>query len=170
MNCPDCNLYMDLVSINGFDVNWCYKCKGIWLISKTLKEILFEANHPNMNFLDEIYKLKGVIKKRHCPSCKEERLYEFNVDSILVDQCLECHGVFFEEGELSKLVPNVQRQEKDDLNYQDLPYSPTDYFRLDADIDKKVDRSRKPIGSWQSIVVFLLFMLLLVLQLMLTNE
>ena len=124
----------------------------------------------NMNFLDEIYKLKGAIKNRYCPSCKEERLYEYSVDSILVDQCLECHGIFFEEGELSKLVPNVIRQDKDDLNYQYLPYSPTDYFKLDADIDEKVDQTRKPIGSWQSIVVFIVFMVLFVLQMILTNE
>ena len=161
MNYPDCNLYMDLVTLNGFDVNWCYSCNRIWLNSKILDEILSKTDHLNSKFLDELIKLKGAINKRYCPNCKEERLYEYNIDRVLIDQCINCYGVFFEKGELNKLVPNIKREEKADLNYEHLPYSPIDY--LDIDVDEKIEQKRTPIGPWQSVLVFLLFMIVLVL-------
>lgn len=165
MNCPDCNLYMDLITMNGFDVNWCFKCEGIWLRHKTLIEILSNSDQSSNILLEELEKENNNYINRHCPECKEENLLEYNINNILIDKCAKCSGIYVDKGELTKLAPNAKKDSIDDLNYQEHPYLITDYFNVDIDTDNKIEQNRKVIGPWQSIIVFLLFIIILVLQL-----
>jgi len=157
---------MDSVTFNGFNMNWCYSCNGLWLNSKTIIEILSRTNSNNSYFLEKLYDAHGEFNNRYCPDCREEKLLEYNIDGVLVDQCEKCKDIFFKEGELNKIAPNVKKEQRDDLNYEDLPYSPLDYFNIE--IDEKIQDDRKVVGPWQSVLMFLIIIFVYVLVIFIT--
>ncbi len=46
-----------------------------------------------------------------CPSCKEPMIV-LEMDEIEIDHCLECRGVWLDEGELELLLENTQKKDE----------------------------------------------------------
>ena len=160
MNCPHCNVYMDLVDINGFDMHWCFKCDGLWVGYDLFEKILTRSSllYKENNFQERLNQQEIISSENSCPECKDAKLFQFNIDNVLVDQCPQCYGLYFDKGELNKLAPNVKREDKEDLNYQELPYSPEDYLDNDIFKGRKLPE-RKIIRPWHAMLLFILFML-----------
>jgi Zn-finger nucleic acid-binding protein len=45
-----------------------------------------------------------------CPKCKTEDLAEFAVESVAVDRCPSCNGIWFDRQELSELLAEDARR------------------------------------------------------------
>ena len=117
MNCSECNLYMDLVTLNTFDVNWCYSCNGVWIGEKTLYEILSKTEPPKTYLLNELAKSEGNISERDCPNCKKTKMLYKLLDRVEIDYCNECKGIYFDKGELEQIAPTVHKAAKHDIDY-----------------------------------------------------
>ncbi|WP_373232940.1 zf-TFIIB domain-containing protein [Cohnella sp.] len=57
----------------------------------------------------------------NCPVCEGSRMREVEKDGILIDLCPTCKGVWFDRGELDKLMQGVKevRQEYNEWYYGD---------------------------------------------------
>jgi Zn-finger nucleic acid-binding protein len=45
-----------------------------------------------------------------CPKCNTESFAAFSVQGVMVDRCSSCHGIWFDEQELSQLLAQDARQ------------------------------------------------------------
>ena len=103
--------------------------------------------------------------EKSCPICKDIYLKEYIVDSVKIELCPNCEGLFFDKGELNKIAPDVKRENKHDLNYEELPYGTTGHYpfrKLDIFDEKGEDINsprRKPIGPWQAVGLLVLFLM-----------
>ena len=114
MICPKCNIYMESKHYNGFDVNWCYKCEGVWVSKKVLIEIL-STMHVNPNDVDFYERLKNVkfhSSSRACPDCKLQILSTYIVNNVEVEICPDCNGMYLDKGELKKVAPFAKKPRK----------------------------------------------------------
>src|SRR5579859_3517085 len=102
MNCPRCSRGMTEFVSQGVLIDFCSSCKGTWLDHG---EARFFAADP----VAVERALAGELISAHpsairCPRCSgamtEGGLFD---PGYLVDRCNECHGVWFDAHELSRL-------------------------------------------------------------------
>jgi uncharacterized protein len=56
-----------------------------------------------------------------CPNC-QTGMQEINRNSVQIDVCTNCRGVWLDRGELEKLLGAVQETEKEWKQERDIPY------------------------------------------------
>jgi uncharacterized protein len=76
MNCPNCNETLVMSERNGVEIDYCPKCRGIWLDKGELDKIIekagehyskrenYERDHKNYHYGDEDYSRKHPHKKK----------------------------------------------------------------------------------------------------------
>ena len=111
MDCPVCSKEpMIVLELNEIEIDYCLKCKGIWLDAGEL-ELLLGDDNLTKRFLesfvvDEHYKEKKI----KCPICdkKMEKIQIFDSEgtdkSIVIDRCINGHGLWFDSGELEEVL------------------------------------------------------------------
>ena len=111
MNCPDCDIFLDLKSQRGHSVYDCYKCGGVWIKKNEIINILsLTSRLPSPNNLFKTLNIqKDQISTRSCPDCRTKNLYVFELKSVELDYCCECSGIFFDKGELKKIAPKAKK-------------------------------------------------------------
>ena len=108
MNCPACKNPMIILELNQVEIDYCTACKGIWLDNGELDLIFSNADQkeiaksfPLKNDIDEI--------KRRCPNCKKKMdKVEFENTGIIIDKCVDDHGVWFDNGELKSILISAE--------------------------------------------------------------
>lgn len=102
MNCPKCNLELGVYNRNGLNIRYCKTCKSMWISFQTLQKIgeMLDLKMPILNPV-EMDPLKIKEELRTCPSCAKT-MHKVFFNGIIVDKCVECNGVLFDNGELSK--------------------------------------------------------------------
>lgn len=102
MNCPKCSSAMKAVSFQGFEVDKCTSCAGLWfdmLEAEQLKELggaaVIDSGDP------KIGREKNAIGKAKCPkdSSTMLRMVVNNQPHIWYEACPVCYGVHFDAGE-----------------------------------------------------------------------
>lgn len=102
MNCPKCNIELGVYNRNGLNIRYCKTCKSMWISFPTLQKIseMLDLKQPILNPV-ELQGLKIKEELRTCPSC-EKTMEKVFFNGIIVDKCVACNGVWFDNGELSK--------------------------------------------------------------------
>ena len=105
MKCPKCgeNTLDPFDAVEGVDVDFCSGCKGIWFDKG---ELAFYAEAP-----EDVPDLASALQAGKstglaCPRCESSSLAEVRYlpsESLLLDVCPSCHGVFVDRGELPKV-------------------------------------------------------------------
>lgn len=113
MQCPKCQLRMTEANSSGVVVNRCKGCQGVWISAKALNHLL---------------RMEGIQTQAHkiiagvnsapqtsllCASCDNEKLNLITVSDFQIEACARCYGMFFDSGELAKVVPNKYKEDVD---------------------------------------------------------
>ena len=110
MECYKCHSEMTRKGLDGVLVDACPVCEGVWLDGgelemlehhehKTVKELRIEARKE----IDS-EKKRLVSASRMCPRCQSEALHEKIVAGVELDVCSSCGGMYFDWGELAKVL------------------------------------------------------------------
>ena len=115
MKCPRCASILYPVEYDGVQIQVCSACKGEWLASGELRQLV---DHHNKVFSPaEIASIEAVSKEiftaergdhdeLDCPSCEGIRMEHFNygdTSGIILHKCLQCNGIWADKGELEKI-------------------------------------------------------------------
>lgn len=110
MNCPKCSVELGIYNRNGLNIRYCKTCKSIWISFPTLQKIgeMLDLKTPIVNPV-EMQALKIKEELRACPSCGKNMEKVF-FNGIIADKCVDCGGVWFDNGELSKYFSLFMKQ------------------------------------------------------------
>lgn len=107
MKCPKCeNVGLASQVVSGIEVDCCPQCHGIWF-DKTELEHLLDLTAKDLKPLIA-GKSDDAINAKHgkCPRDLSELLRVCSAldATLILDTCVNCHGVWLDGGELSRLV------------------------------------------------------------------
>ncbi len=116
MICPACKHDMLVVEYHDIELDYCNRCKGVWLDSAELELLLkshgFGETKP---FLDGILNSEEAVsteKKRNCPICghKMKKTAICEQPETVIDMCHDEHGLWFDGGEIRQLMRHLSRE------------------------------------------------------------
>ena len=103
--CPKCLLPMAVWESKGLVLNHCHTCKGLWFDAGELEEYLARSQ---AHFQESQLAAIGDTSF-YCPRCRSARLGRAYVDSVPLDLCPQCRGIFLDLGEVHALLGAVSR-------------------------------------------------------------
>ncbi|MDP4092430.1 MAG: zf-TFIIB domain-containing protein [Bacillota bacterium] len=106
MKCPVCKKPMITLELNFIEIDYCTSCKGIWLDSGEL-ELLLNGNNKSHEFIASFNPVENCKEpKKKCPICskKMEKVSTQTTESVALDRCIKNHGIWFDSGELEKVL------------------------------------------------------------------
>lgn len=120
INCPACGEEMEKIYLpeQKFHVDICTKgCGGIFLDNREYKKLDEEHEDitPILNAVkDKEFKRVSDTQLRICPACghKMVKHYASQLKEILIDECYNCGGTFFDNGELIKTRKQYKTEEE----------------------------------------------------------
>lgn len=116
MNCPACKNSMVILELNQVEIDYCTTCKGIWLDRGELDLIFSSADKKEISKSFSIKNDFDEIKRR-CPICKKKMdKVEFENTGIIIDKCVDDHGVWFDSGELKSILKSAEEQNSRIIN------------------------------------------------------
>ncbi len=104
--CPKCDVGLFILHFKGVDVDFCERCRGLWLDAGELEELLARTGAAVDDPLLKLQNQTGSVpagRKHLCPRC-DEPLHEINVRSLALDRCPRGHGLWFDADELRQLL------------------------------------------------------------------
>lgn len=107
MDCPVCKSAMIVLELDEVEVDYCTDCRGVWLDSGEL-ELLLEDAAKAQDVLQSFAAAKTTETPRKCPICRK-KMEKVHVGSHgdkpqLIDRCGKSHGLWFDAGELEKIL------------------------------------------------------------------
>ncbi len=104
---------MSSANATGHPTHSCLYCNGVWVGGTELKTLLsIEKGAPGISELSEYYKQHpDISENRNCPACEEPSFHVVKVHDVELDFCTNCNGVFFDEGEIKKVLPNTHKSD-----------------------------------------------------------
>jgi Zn-finger nucleic acid-binding protein len=106
MDCPVCKKSMLVLELQQIEIDYCQGCSGIWLDAGEL-ELLLDDNREKQKLMDSFHvDANNPEKKRRCPKCakKMNKVFVGDGNKVLVDKCRKDHGIWFDSGELHRVV------------------------------------------------------------------
>jgi Zn-finger nucleic acid-binding protein len=111
MVCPVCKYDMIVVEYRNIELDYCNSCKGVWFDSEELELLLkSQGLEEPKAFFDGILNSQEAAspeKKRNCPICghkMKKTAIGGQPEEILIDICLDKHGLWFDGGEVTQLI------------------------------------------------------------------
>ncbi len=109
MLCPVDKIPAIVIEYDKIELDYCTKCRGVWFDTGELELLLASAGLGGHEaFLESVMKssVKVSEKKRRCPICniKMNKAYIGKEGKTLVDICSQGHGIWFDGGELERLL------------------------------------------------------------------
>ena len=106
MICPVCQEPMVVLELDKIEIDHCINCGGIWLDEGEL-ELLLETEEER-NRHKNLFKDAGSVKEKRfpCPRCgkRMNKVFVGEEKKIIIDKCKKNHGLWFDQGELQKVV------------------------------------------------------------------
>lgn len=105
MICPVCNESMIILELNKVEIDYCSNCSGIWLDKGEL-ELLYSVDESG-NALQKLFSDTSLTNERSykCPLCRKRmKKIQFNNSELVIDKCPDNHGIWFDKGELEKIL------------------------------------------------------------------
>ena len=124
MLCVRCKSEMQKNNLRGVLVDYCGACNGVWLDEGEL-----QALEDGMQKAEDVIRKekrtevlaerrRGVEVVGQCPKCQSDGVKERRMDDVLVDYCTNCRGLFFDHGELQRILENRKQGFFDRLKSQ----------------------------------------------------
>jgi len=108
VNCPSCDKPMIVFELDGVEVDHCVRCRGTWLDAGELELLLGGADDRDELLASQLTPAVTDEQVRRCPICdKKMKKVEYRcegVGPVLLDQCAQADGLWFDEGELSVIL------------------------------------------------------------------
>jgi Zn-finger nucleic acid-binding protein len=104
---------MIVVEYHNIELDYCNSCKGVWFDSGELELLLKSRGlEETKAFLDGILNSQEAAspeKKRNCPVCghKMQKTAIGGQPEILIDICRNEHGLWFDGGEVTRLIRHL---------------------------------------------------------------
>jgi hypothetical protein len=113
MKCVSCKEPMVVLELQQVEIDYCLECGGIWLDVGELGLLLRDEREAR-ELLAPIADL-GQLQpgQRKCPIClnEMERIRISDDKPLEIDRCKETHGLWFDRGELRRVVRIIGGQE-----------------------------------------------------------
>ena len=107
MKCPACSTELKRVLINDLEIDVCSSgCAGIWFDRDELFKLDDSSEAAGHAVFDLAPKTSASNTQRMCPKCPHEILVKQFLDvqnSVQIDQCWSCSGIWMDHGELVKI-------------------------------------------------------------------
>ncbi|MFH1639407.1 MAG: zf-TFIIB domain-containing protein [Chloroflexota bacterium] len=116
MICPACHNPMIVVEYQQIELDYCTSCSGVWFDCGEL-ELMFEtmqmADDRKTCLPDSAGEAKTTEKKRKCPICgkRMKKRLVGKKPEILIDDCPQGEGLWFDGGEVDLLLAQLTRKE-----------------------------------------------------------
>lgn len=109
--CPKCDVPLFVLHSQDIEVDFCKRCRGLWLDAGELEALLqrtgANTNDPLLKFQQQTgTRPKG--RPHLCPRC-DTALHEIQVEhagaaNLTLDKCPRGHGLWFDADELQQLL------------------------------------------------------------------
>lgn len=114
--CPICHEAMAVYELDGIEIDRCPACGGTWLDTGELELIAERAGTepgPVMRALSEPSSPRTL--PRRCPRCSKplQTVKTAGEPPLEIDRCSRRHGLWFDRGELLKLLQSAGMKESD---------------------------------------------------------
>jgi hypothetical protein len=106
MICPVCKEPLVVLELEQIEIDYCTSCDGVWLDAGEL-ELLLETEEERRRLINLFKEAADVKEKSYsCAICgKHMKKFEIGVKGkVVVDKCKKNHGIWFDRGELQKVV------------------------------------------------------------------
>ena len=115
MKCPACKDMLVGIELDGVEVDWCGACKGVWL-DKAELELLHTDGQAAARFVQELKAAPHSVreKAKRCPICniRMKRVQSAWDSGIVLDQCPRGDGIWFDKGELFRMLGTAGKSDK----------------------------------------------------------
>lgn len=124
MICPLCNRGMIVVEHNQIELDYCTDCHGIWFdsveLELLLKSLNLESSELLLHNLIQSPEAESKEKKRDCPICRQrmKKITIVEKQEILVDVCPYEDGLWFDGGEVPRLLKALADEQSDKYSLQ----------------------------------------------------
>mgnify|MGYP001041401160 CR=1 FL=1 len=102
MNCPRCKKEMNTELFREVEIDRCPHCKGIYLDKGELEKIVSQTIE-SVEHCGPLQKSERPDITAVCPKCGKEMYELTGAADVHFDWCMDCEGMFFDQGELSVL-------------------------------------------------------------------
>jgi uncharacterized protein len=108
--CPKCDVALIIMEFKGIEVDFCSKCRGLWMDSGELEALLARTNaalsDPFVGFITAA--ATRTAERNLCPRC-DRRMGEVEKNCpdgtlLRLERCTNGHGIWFDAQELPKLL------------------------------------------------------------------
>ncbi len=100
--CPKCDVSLIILRLRSVEVDYCEKCRGVWLDAGEFAEMLEATGARGLN----PFPTDAATRPTQClcPRC-DARLEELTMGTDLhLDRCPQAHGIWFDADELERLL------------------------------------------------------------------
>jgi PAT family beta-lactamase induction signal transducer AmpG len=107
MRCPKCRADMDVLEIEGTQVDRCSKCYGLWFDPGEIDKLRNRRSAAAIDIGDpEVGGSRNSIDSYRCPRCggAMSKLADPLQKHIWYEKCDECQGSYFDAGEFADLA------------------------------------------------------------------
>ena len=106
MLCPVCESHLIILELDQIEIDYCHSCGGIWLDAGELELLLEDCVEKETLISSLTTKAKTDEIKIKCPICgkKMDKAIVEGEEQIVIDKCKRGDGLWFDEGELEKVV------------------------------------------------------------------
>ena len=112
MLCPHDQTPLVVSDSEGHAGRVCGVCHGTWLPFSFIESIQYARKFKAADFIKQLEGITKQKSKLRCPSnCGV--LSEAAAQSIALDWCPSCKGIWFDSGELKKLLASLPRHENE---------------------------------------------------------
>jgi Zn-finger nucleic acid-binding protein len=147
--CPRCKIRLDRLLIENIELNECSRCNGMWAGVETFESICSkrEDQASVLGFIEErTNPLEPLAQISYvpCPDCKQlmNRNNFARASGVIIDLCKH-HGVWFDAGELPKIICFIQKggmqmaRDREKLDIREQRARANDELRRQTAMDRK---------------------------------
>lgn len=113
--CPRCSVELRRLQIDRITLTECERCSGLWSDAETFENICLDRDQQSAALAyfggrSDVKQAAVPIRYVPCPRCKQlmNRSNFARSSGVIVDLCKE-HGVWFDAGELPKIVEFIEK-------------------------------------------------------------
>lgn len=103
LQCPRCKTSLESMTMIGVTIDICNTCNGCWLDQDESSALTRSRGNKALN----IKLVNCKPSQLTCPKCVSKSMEEgqhAQKDTLILDECKDCHGVWLDRGELTALL------------------------------------------------------------------
>ena len=114
MKCPVCKEPMIVLELNEVEIDYCPSCGGIWLDAGELDLLIEDEKKREKIRSSFIVNSEHIEKPYKCPICskKMDKVYVGDNKEVLIDNCPDNDGLWFDKGELKDVISLASEEDE----------------------------------------------------------